>query len=53
MFDELFVEDLIKTLNRFPGRIDLAIAADVLVYIGDLEELMRCRAVHFLLCMLR
>ena len=49
----MFVEDLIKTLNRFsPARIDLAIAADVLVYIGDLEELMRCCAIHLLSCML-
>jgi len=36
-YDELYVEDLIDTLARFDGNVDLVLAADVFIYVGDLD----------------
>ena len=39
MYDELANEDVVEYLNRRVAAIDLVLAADVLIYIGDLDEL--------------
>ncbi len=41
IYDSLACEDLTQYLSRHPGAFDLAIAADVLVYLGDLAPLMQ------------
>ena len=46
-YDRLFVEDAVNFLSEQKGRgsgYDLLVAADVLVYIGDLEPLLRAAA---------
>jgi predicted TPR repeat methyltransferase len=40
LYDELVVGDLVKTLTARPASYDLVVAADVLVYLGDLEPVM-------------
>ena len=40
VYDELFVEDLIGFLNARVNQFDLAIAADVLEYMGDLSGVL-------------
>jgi predicted TPR repeat methyltransferase len=37
IYDELFVEDLLATLRRARADVDLVLAADVFVYVGELE----------------
>jgi predicted TPR repeat methyltransferase len=37
IYDELHQEDLVTTLGRYDADIDLAIAADVFIYVGDLQ----------------
>ena len=39
LYDVLVCEELIAALDRFPGEFDLAVAADVLIYFGDLGPL--------------
>jgi len=39
IYDDLVVDDVCDGLRRIEGEIDLAIAADVLIYIGDLNHL--------------
>ena len=36
VYDELHQEDLVATLARYDGAIDVALAADVFVYVGEL-----------------
>lgn len=40
LYDELVVGDLVGTLKARPAAYDLVVAADVLVYLGDLEPVM-------------
>lgn len=40
LYDELVVGELVDTLNARPAAYDLVVAADVLVYLGDLEPVM-------------
>jgi predicted TPR repeat methyltransferase len=44
LYDELVCEELIGFLNRSPDRFDLVVAADVVVYIGDLTSLFAAAA---------
>jgi predicted TPR repeat methyltransferase len=44
VYDELSLGDLAAALGRFDGEIDLAVSADVLVYIGDLAPLFAAAA---------
>jgi len=37
-YDELLNCDLVAGLNKYYGSLDLAVAADVFIYVGDLEE---------------
>lgn len=37
IYDELVQADLVEALARFDGELDLAVAADVFVYVGNLE----------------
>jgi predicted TPR repeat methyltransferase/uncharacterized coiled-coil protein SlyX len=39
LYDELVQADIVSHLATTPGRVDLVVAADVLVYLGDLEPL--------------
>lgn len=39
IYDELIVGDLLKTLADRPNRYDLIVAADVVIYLGDLHGL--------------
>lgn len=41
LYDELVVGELVGTLEERPARYDLVVAADVLVYLGDLGPVMR------------
>jgi predicted TPR repeat methyltransferase len=41
LYDELVVGELVGTLAARAGHYDLVVAADVLVYLGDLEPVMR------------
>jgi predicted TPR repeat methyltransferase len=41
IYDELILGDLLGPLQEAEGRFDLILAADVLVYLGDLEPLFR------------
>ena len=40
VYDELIQGDLVQSLSTCPGDVDLALAADVLIYLGDLAPLM-------------
>jgi len=44
LYDELICEDLTGLLARSPGRFDLLVAADVLIYFGDLVPLLAAAA---------
>ncbi|ALE02641.1 tetratricopeptide repeat protein [Candidatus Pseudothioglobus singularis] len=44
IFDTLIVGDIVEKLNSFPGKFDLFVALDVLIYIGDVESIFK--AVH-------
>ncbi len=37
-YDQLYVEDLTDTLARHQGTTDLILAADVLIYVGDVQQ---------------
>jgi predicted TPR repeat methyltransferase len=41
LYDELVVGELVGTLLQRPASYDLVVAADVLVYLGDLDPVMR------------
>jgi predicted TPR repeat methyltransferase len=43
-YDELYVEDLRDTLERAGGEADLVVAADVFVYVGDLDAVFEACA---------
>ena len=45
VYDQLVCEELAAFLNRSPGHFDLAVAADVVVYMGDLAPLFGAAAV--------
>jgi predicted TPR repeat methyltransferase len=44
LYDELIVGDVVADLQRRPGTLDLIVAADVLVYFGDLSRLFAAAA---------
>jgi predicted TPR repeat methyltransferase len=44
VYDHLEVTDLVSGIAGTPGAWDLIVAADVLVYVGDLEPVMRASA---------
>jgi predicted TPR repeat methyltransferase len=44
IYDDLAVGDLVEYLRAATGRFDVALAVDVLVYIGDLEEVFAATA---------
>jgi predicted TPR repeat methyltransferase len=44
VYDVLVCEDVIAALERMPGRFDVAVAADVLIYFGDLGPLFAAMA---------
>ena len=44
VYDHLEVADLVDGISGTPGAWDLVVAADVLVYVGDLEPVMRAAA---------
>ncbi|CAA7612454.1 Methyltransferase [Candidatus Terasakiella magnetica] len=44
LYDELIVGDLVAVLTERGGRYDLLVAADVLVYLGDLAPVLRAAA---------
>jgi predicted TPR repeat methyltransferase/Flp pilus assembly protein TadD len=41
IYDELICDDLVDFLRRRSGEFDIAVAADVFVYIGDLSEVFQ------------
>lgn len=41
LYDELLHGEIVEVLNRLPGPFDIAVAADVFVYIGDLDAVFR------------
>ncbi len=41
VYDELEQGDIVECLTKKPGQFDAVVAADVLVYVGDLEPLYR------------
>jgi predicted TPR repeat methyltransferase len=43
-YDELICEDLVGFLDRSPGRFDLVVAADVMIYLGDLAPVFASAA---------
>lgn len=45
LYDDLAVGELVGALNRRPAAYDLLVAADVLVYLGDLDPVMRAARV--------
>jgi predicted TPR repeat methyltransferase len=45
VYDRLIREELTVLLNRSPGQFDLVVAADVIVYIGDLAPVFEAAAV--------
>jgi predicted TPR repeat methyltransferase len=45
VYDELIREEVAAFLNRSPGHFDLVVAADVIVYIGDLAPLFAAAGV--------
>jgi predicted TPR repeat methyltransferase len=44
IYDELVCEDLVAYLDRCPGRFDLVVAADVMIYLGDLRPVFAAAA---------
>ena len=48
IYDELYVDDLVPALLRYVDILDLALAADVFVYMGDLQSVFDAtsRALH-------
>jgi predicted TPR repeat methyltransferase len=38
VYNELYCEDILVTLERMPGQFDVILSADVFVYIGDLAR---------------
>jgi len=44
VYDWLIEGEILRTLESQPDRFDLIFAADVLIYFGDLAQLMRCVA---------
>lgn len=44
IYDSLRAEDITQALRRTRARYDLVVASDVLVYFGDLEEILRAVA---------
>ena len=40
LYDELHAEELVEFLGRRPGAYDVVVAADVLIYFGDIAELV-------------
>lgn len=40
IYDELFTDDLIPVLDKKPGSYDVILAGDVLIYVGDVSDLM-------------
>ncbi|MBF0383981.1 MAG: hypothetical protein HQL69_23435 [Magnetococcales bacterium] len=42
VYDELYVDDIIDGMNSLNTRINLVVASDVLVYIGDLLPVFNC-----------
>jgi len=46
VYDELYVDDIIDRLGKLEKKFDLTVAADVLVYIGELRELFNSVRQH-------
>ena len=44
VYDELVQADLLTFLDETPERFDLILAADTLIYLGDLEDFFRAAA---------
>jgi len=44
VYDELLREDVVEALRRRPGSVDLVVAGDVFIYIGDLSPVFEAAA---------